>query len=949
MDHRWTGRRPSTKRHHQNVDAAASLRSNSVLGCPARIIHDSLALTPGTRLGPYEVIAQIGVGGMGEVYRATDTNLKRAVAIKVLPASVAADAERLARFQREAEVLAALNHPNIAVIYGLERSRDTTGLVMELVEGEDLSERIARGAIPLDEALPVAKQVAEALEAAHEQGIIHRDLKPANIKLRPDGTVKVLDFGLAKALEPRAAMPPSVSQSPTITSPAMTQAGMILGTAAYMSPEQARGKTIDRRADIWAFGAVLFEMLTGTRAFEDEDVSMTLSKVLQREPDFDTLPPTVPARVSQVLRLCLRKDSKHRVGDIRDVRLALDGAFETASPRDASAFGPAVAPRPLWMRAVQIAAAILSAVAITAAVVWNMKQPSPSPVVRFVVPLPVGSFARPTLSPDGQRLAYVLNDGQLMVRSISSLDALPVLKLDVAGGDGFGFSPDGQWIAFFSTRDRTLKKIAVDGGAALTICKVSGASPAAQSLSWSGDRIVFSQTEEGILGVSANGGEPEVLAKVTSQQAAMDPQIVDNGSTLLFTLATQAGNERWDTAQIVVQSLRSGERKVVLQGGAAARYVPTGHLVYAISGTLLAVPFDLDRREVRGSPVPLVEGVRRGPNNSGAALFSVSNDGTLAYAPGPATGSAMPGERTLAFLDRSGQIDPLPLPPQPYYHPRFSPDGKRLVVGTDNGKEAVVMIHDLTAGEAPRRLTFGGRNTSPVWTPDGERVAFLSDRDGDLSIFWQASNGAGVAARLTKAIPGVEHRPEAWTRDGSALAFLVTTGGGAGLGAGDIWTVSPRQGEPKPLVDGPFNQRFSAFSPDNRWLAYTSTEVGGRMEVFVQPFPPTGAKFQISNDGGQRPVWSPDGRELFYNQPSNQPSANRIVGIEIQTSPAFRAGKAVPIPFGQAVVFGPGTNFDIHPDGKRFVVVLEDPKRQADQFHVVLNWTEELKQRVPTK
>ncbi len=438
-----------------------------------------MTLTPGTRLGPYEVTAQIGVGGMGEVYRATDTNLKRAVAIKVLPASVAADVERLARFQREAEVLASLNHPHIAAIYGLERSGGITALVMELVEGPTLSHRIAQGPIPVDEALPLAKQIAEALEAAHEQGIIHRDLKPANIKVRPDGTVKVLDFGLAKAMEPAGAGPLSASMSPTITTPALvTGTGMILGTAAYMSPEQARGKAVDKRTDIWAFGAVLFEMLTAKRAFEAEDVSMTLSMVLQREPDFDALPAALPARVGPVLRVCLRKDQRQRAGDIHDIRLALEGAFETAGPHTMAAV---VSPDVQWTRTTALrlagAAAVVASVAV-GGVVWMLSRPTPravSPIARLAITLPdnqrFSDLENPALavSPEGTLVAYAAQSGgrqQLHVRAVDGIESKALAGTDDATNPFF--SPDGQWIGFFA--QGKLKKVSVAAGTTQTLC-----------------------------------------------------------------------------------------------------------------------------------------------------------------------------------------------------------------------------------------------------------------------------------------------------------------------------------------------------------------------------------------------------------------------------------------------------------------------------------------------
>jgi serine/threonine-protein kinase len=528
-----------------------------------RIITLRLALTPGSRLGPYEITAKLGEGGMGEVYRATDTHLKRAVAIKVLPASVAGDHERLARFQREAELLAALNHPNSAAIYGLEKTPHMTALVMELVEGEDLSAHIARGPIPIAEALPIARQIAEALEAAHDQGIIHRDLKPANIKVRADGTVKVLDFGLAKAMETPGAMSVSASQAPTITTPVMmTGVGMILGTAAYMSPEQAKGRAVDARADVWAFGVVLFEMLSRQRAFDGEDVADVLGAVTRLEPRWDVLPVSVPPRVMQVLRGCLQKNVKARLAHIQDVRLALDGAFETAALPVAA---PAAAPPPFWRRAIPVALGAVLASALTFAAAWSLR-PSPPPlaVTRSVFPLPEGqtftNVGRNTvaISPDGTRMVYVANS-RLYLRSLSEVDARPI-----AGTEGFPnvinpvFSPDGQSVAFYTTGDNTIKRIAVTGGAAVTIAPAT----IPFGMSWGPDGVVFGQAGAGILRVSPAGGTSQVLVKVNEDETAGSPQVLPDGEHVLFTLATGTAADRWEQAQVVVQSLASGARRV---------------------------------------------------------------------------------------------------------------------------------------------------------------------------------------------------------------------------------------------------------------------------------------------------------------------------------------------------------------------------------------------------
>ena len=911
-----------------------------------------MAITPGTRLGVYEVTAQIGVGGMGEVYRAIDTKLKRQVAIKILPPSLAADADRLARFQREAEVLASLNHPHIAAIYGLEESGGMTALVMELVEGDDLSQRITRGAIPIDEALPIAKQIAEALEAAHEQGIIHRDLKPANIKVRADGTVKVLDFGLAKAMEPAVGSSPSMSMSPTITTPAMTQAGMILGTAAYMSPEQAKGRAVDKRSDVWAFGCVLYEMCTGRRAFEGDDVSDTLARVLMKEPDWTALPTTVPAAVVTAMRRCLQKDRKQRVRDIGDVSLALEGAFETTVAGTAAPT-LAIQPRPLWRRALPVVAAAVVASAIAGAAAWTLKPTPPLTVSRFALMLGEGQqiavVNNQTLavSPDGTRLVYVANS-QLYLRSMSDLEARPIPGTQgTPGTSPFApvFSPDGQSIAFYSQVDRAVKKVAASGGAAVTICPVDIAGSFGR-MNWDASGIVFGQVK-GIMRVSANGGQPEVLVSVKDGEVMYGPQVLPGGEWLLFTLATSATADGWDKAQIVVQSLTSSERRTLVSGGSDGRYLPTGHLVYALGGVLFAVPFDLPRLAVTGGPVPVVEGVKRSPGATGTAHFSVSGTGSLVFVPGPASTSSALSD--LALVDRNGAVQPLKLPPGAYEYPRLSPDGTRIAFGTDDGKDAIVWIYDLAASSA-RRLTLGGRNRVPVWSADGERVAFQSDRDGDLGLFWQRADGTTAAERLTTPDKDTAHVPESWSPDGQTLLFSVAKGSSYAVSALSLTDkkVTPVGGIQSPIPPS------ATFSPDGRWVAYSATPPGAPFaSLFVQPFPTTGATYPISTGGGFHPTWSPDGKELFYFMGGG---AGQFVAVSVTTRPTFTFGNPVQVP-RPFVERGAGfeRNNDITLDGTRFLGVVAAGQIStsgvpaAPQIQVVLNWFEELKARVPTK
>ena len=918
---------------------------------------------------------------MGEVYRATDTTLGRQVAIKILPDAFAADPDRLARFEREAKTLASLNHPHIAAIYGFEKSAAMHALVMELVEGPTLADRIGQGPISLDEALPIAKQMAEALESAHEQGIIHRDLKPANIKVRADGTVKVLDFGLAKALGPEGrratadAMSPNVSQSPTITTPAMTQAGMILGTAAYMSPEQAKGRAVDKRSDVWAFGAVLYEMFTGRRAFEGEDVSDTLARILMKEPDWTALPATVPPAVVTVLRRCLQKDRKQRVRDLGDVSLALEGAFETTVP-GAAAPAPAAEPRVLWRRALPVVVTAVVVSVMVGAAAWMLRSPSPSsPVTRFALALGEGqqfqaiSTQNLAVSPDGTQLVYVastqLGGGRLYLRSMSDLEARPIPGTQQIQNPLFPvFSPDSRFIAFLSARDRAIQKIAVNGGAAVTIC------PAEQpflGMTWDSAGIVFGQAT-GIMRVSPDGGQPEVLVSAKDGELVYGPQVLPGGEWVLFTVATVATTEAWDKAQIVVQSLKSSERKTLISGGSDARYLPTGlgspkraereggHLVYALGGVLFAVPFDLRRLAVTGGPVPIVEGIKRSAGASGIAHFSSSRTGSLVFLPGPVSTSSALSD--LALIDRNGAVQSLKLPPGPYEYPRLSPDGKRIAVSSDDGKDAIVWIYDMTVTSSARRLTLGGRNRVPVWSPNGERVAFQSDRDGDLGLFWQRADGTTAAERLTRPDKDTAHVPESWSPDGKTLLLSVAKGSSYGLAA---LSLTDKMVTLVGGIQSPFPPS-ATFSPDGRWVAYSTTAPGDQRLVlgrepagslFVQPFPTTGATYQISKSSslGFHPTWSIDG-ELFYF--ASVGSAN-FVAVSVATRPTFTFGATVPVPRP----FAAGRpalerNYDITRDGQRFLGVVAAGQTAsgapaAPQIQVVLNWFEELKARVPTK
>jgi serine/threonine-protein kinase len=916
-----------------------------------------MALIIGTQLGFHEITALLGRGGMGEVYRARDLKLKREVAIKILPEEFARDADRVSRFQREAEVLASLNHPNVAAIYDLQEAGDTRFLVLELVEGETLAERIQRGPIPVEQALSIAKQICEALEAAHEKGIVHRDLKPANVKITPDGKVKVLDFGLAKALE--GAPLQVASNSPTLLTAAATNAGVILGTAGYMSPEQARGHAADQRSDNFSFGCVLFEMLTGRQTFQGETVTDIIASVVKSDPDFGALPAKLHPKAEELIRRCLAKNRKDRYHAIADVRVELEAIM--ADPLGLLVKGERVyAARPLWKRAIPVLVAAILAGTVAGIAVWNARPSiAPPTITRFLFALPDGqqfldnnSLPAPFLqllaiSPDGMQMAYVANR-RLYLRSFSELAARPIAGTEVTQGVlGYPvFSPDSRSIAFWSgdLQAGAVKRIGLTGGVAVTICPAHYPF----GMSWSNEGIVFGQVD-GIKRVSANGGQPELLLGVKGSRLE-DPQVLPGGDAVLYTTvdaiarAASGGNasDSLDKAQIVVQSLRSGERKTLIEGS-SGRYLPTGHLTYARGGTLWAVPFDLKRRELTGGPVPLVEGVKRSLGSP--VYFSVSDTGSLIYIPGPFSTSL--GQSTLVLVDRNGGGEPLKLRPDAYQFPRISPDGKRVAVGIDDGNNANIWIYELSGANSMRQLTFGSKNRFPIWSADSERIAFQSDREGDSGIFWQRVDGTGTAERLTKPDEGTEHAPESWSPDGRQFLFSVSKGSNLSL-----WTFSLP--DKKAAAFGDVQAIFliaAAFSPNGRWVAYSPGSSPSDRSVFVQPFPATGAIYRVA--GGIYPLWSPDGRELFFLS-----SQTPLQVARVTLEPSFESGNPQPVPAGAGLPFAPipfrERQYDITPDGKRFIGVVpagESPggTAGASQIQVVLNWLEELKQRVPAR
>jgi serine/threonine-protein kinase len=902
-----------------------------------------MALAAGSSLGSYQIVSALGAGGMGEVYRARDTRLGRDVAIKILPDAFVADPERVARFEREAQLLAALNHPHIAAIYGLEETGPAKFLVLELVDGESLAQKLEgiRGSgLGISEALEIARQIVEALEAAHEKAIIHRDLKPANIMLTADGHVKVLDFGLAKAMVSGAASgsagPGGLTHSPTLTF-AATQAGMVLGTAAYMSPEQARGRSADKRSDIWAFGCVLFEMLTGRRAFDGEDATDVIAAVVRGEPDWSALPADLPLYISTLLKRCLEKDRKVRIADVAVLRYVM--AEGAGGDRSAHPVPPAGARR---IQPSALIAGGLTIAAIAAATTWlAMRQtPGPTPPIRFSIVPPAGqalqgapSDRNLAISSDGRYIVYVGgSNNQLLVRALDRLDA--VALPGITGARSPFLSPDGRWIGFFATAE--LRKVSMSGGPPITVCRLTGAPRGA---SWGlDDTIVFATGDPstGLLTVPAAGGEPKELTKPDTAHGEGDhilPAVLPAGRGVLFTIVPRSPVEG---STIAVLDLKTNQKKFLIRGGSQGEYVESGHLVYGAADTLRAVRFDLGHLEGASDPLPVVEHVSMGL--TGASNYAISRSGALVYAPG-----ALQEGRSLVWLDRQGHEEPIPAPQRPYAAVRLSPDGTRVALDVRD-QEQDIWIWEL-ARQTLTRLTFDpGLDSNAVWTPDGQRIIFASSRQGQINLFWQPADGTGPAELLTKS-PNSQV-PHSITPDGTRVIFREFVPATAiDL---ELLTLDEKRAS-QPLLQAPGIQMNGEVSPDSRWLAYQSDE-SGRNEIYVRPFPNiNGGRWQVSTSGGSRPVWAHDGRELFYLDANNL-----ITAVAVQSSAGFRAGGPVTMPNAAPFVSAPYRTYDVSPDGKRFLLIktIRDTTTESKttpSMVVVLNWLEELKARVPSK
>ena len=914
---------------------------------------DVESLQPGVRLGVYQIVGPLGSGGMGEVYRARDTTLGREVALKLLPPRFMNDPDRVSRFTREAQALAALSHPNIAAIHGLQEGAGRPALVLELVEGRTLAERLAMGPVPLDEALPIARQIADALAAAHEQAIVHRDLKPSNIKIRPDGLVKVLDFSLAKFLQ--ADTFADERRSLTVTNPVATQIGAIVGTAAYLAPEQASGSAIDKRVDIWAFGCVLYEMLVGRRPFQADTVSETLALVVKSDPDWGALPANIPAAVRRLLRRCLIKDPRHRLADIADARLEIEDALAPADlpADDTNAARGGSKSRRVWL-------AVVAANAVVLFALWTWLRPpvsTPPVIMRFTAPASPNRPSLPALSRDGSQLAFQrqapnpggsLPSRLIYIRKMEELVTRPLAGTDDAMDPTF--SPDGQWLAFLTSSSQTrnpqlsdlrqLKKVPVAGGQAQTL--VEGVAPGPTELTWNDDGWIYFTSLDHLLRVHSSGRVPETLATVDPARGEFQfnaPQPLPGGDAVLLSVAT---NRELAETRVVVLDLATAERRTLLENAGITRYAPSGagrdrgHLVYGRNGALFAVAFDPVRREAIGSPVRVIDGVR-GLNNRNAS-FGFSSSGTLVYTPDIAP------EVTPVWIDRRGNENALPLPPNQYFAPTLAADGERVALlmrrGSDE-EQTDIWVYEFGRGTLTR-LTFEGDNSGQVWTPDGKELIHVSaTKSWPHALVAIAADGSGAPRLLLN--PEERHLPMAITPDGRTLVVRRDHGFGAALSSAYLTlTLVPDSSKPvalKLLLESRFAMGQLSLSPDGKWAAYESSE-SGREEIYVVPFPIPDRKSQISTRGGTRPLWSRNGHELVYRD------RDVLIAVPVETNPAFRSGKPAILLSGQQRQYRPA--YDVDRSGDRFLM-LKLADTPPSHFHVVVNWFDELRRRAPDR
>ncbi|MBL7185383.1 MAG: serine/threonine-protein kinase [Phycisphaerae bacterium] len=899
----------------------------------------------GQKVRSFEIVEIIGRGGMGVVYLAHDTKLDRSVAVKSIPAQLQASSTAQARFQREAKLLASLNHPNIAVIHEIiEQTEGSSYLILEYVPGQTLAEQIAKGPLKLQEALTIALQIAEAMAAAHEHDVIHRDLKPGNIKITPDGRVKVLDFGLAKTVGGEA-----VAQQSTVTQP-----GRVMGTPAYMSPEQARGKPTDKRSDIWSFGCVLYEMLTGRVPFEGETVSDTLANILQTDPDWQALPENTPANILVLLRRCLEKDPHRRLQHIGDAVIEVRETLNPPStaPPTVTVTRLEAALRPKLQTLAIIFAAAL--VCILGAIValwnpWRITSPPKSQLSRFVINLSQGESIASTaygsaaaagslvaLSPDGTRLAYVVHRGNtnhIWHRSLEKFEAEMIPGTEDAYAPFF--SPDSNWIGFCA--EGKLKKVSLLGGAPQTICE---AQLAGDGCWLEDDTVVFADGQKyGLWQVTASGGEPKQLTttalsfqKEKREHSHLYPHILPEGKGVLFTIFNPGQN------LIAMFSFETGQSRTLIERGSCAHYVQTGHLIYSLERDLIAVPFDLKTMKKSGPPLPVVEGVMLGWY--GTAHFSVSPNGSLAYIPGNAAPAA---NDRLVRRDRTGKVEALPFPLGGYQSPRISPDGESLlVVETQTEPKPHLWVFDLARGSKRRFTDERGDTYWGIWSPDGKQIVFNSSLGGaTMDLYSKPADGSAQEKRLTEGTLTLV--PKSWADDGKTLIITQAVGPNTGF---DI-EILPYEaaGTPQPLINTRFNEFHPTISPSGRWLAYSSDE-SGRAEIYIKPYPGPAGAIPVTTDGGREPVWDPSEKELYYRDDNG----DKLFKVSVLTEPAVQVGS--PELLFEGRFFGSlnwGRNYDISPKGDFFVLIEEGETQPATQINVVLNWSEELKRLAPPR
>jgi Tol biopolymer transport system component len=877
-----------------------------------------MSLAAGSLVGPYEITGAIGKGGMGEVYRGRDTRLGRDVAIKVLHASFVADANRLARFQREALLLASLNHPHIATVYGLEDASGHPALAMELVEGPTLAQRIAEGPLPLDEALALARQIAVALDAAHARGIVHRDLKPLNIKLTPDGSVKLLDFGLAKITERDGSV--VIAQSPTDASPATTALGVLLGTAAYMAPEQARGRVVDHRADVWAFGCVLYEMLTGAQAFGGGDMTDVLVNIVHKEPDWTRLPAGTPRSIRRLLSRCLQKPVEKRLHSLADALLDLDDAV--GSPEEDQAAPP---PR-RWTAALPWTIAVIAAAAFVVSLARRPPEAAP-PLSRLAVPLPVALIddgrQMIALSPDGQRLAFVAQHGGSSIIYLRPVDGFQATALPgTEGGRALVFSPDGEWIVFHA--GGRLKKVSIRGGPPATLATL----PDYTGSTWNGDgTIISSVATHDLLNIPANGGTPKSLVPAPGGNVTrVRPHLLPGGRAVLLGIARPHEPQ----GSVGVRELSSGNEKILISDATSPAYLD-GFLLFARSGTLFAVRFDADRLAVVGTPVPVLEGVLYN-QSFGTTYYTVSPTGTLAYVPGPSSAG-----RQLATITRQGDVSMLVDSRRAYYMPRISPDGHRLALTIlDEGAYGIWSM-EVARGTLAQ---LAPASFDPVWSHDGRRIVFSTSRQGGAQLEMMPSDGSRPPAPLL--VDAAYKVPTSWSPDGSTIVFTrMAPGSSTGE---DVYVISPGGTGVRPVVQSAANETGGVISPDGQWLAYASGDLSGSV-VYISSLKDPARRWRVDDDGGYMPRWSPDGQELFYLGGARR---NRMMAVEVKPGSGLLSPSKPRLLFEQDMGISIGfglPRYDIMPDGQRFVFATAEVTALTE-IRMVLDWRSHLERLV---